>query len=261
MTTTATESTGLVLLQRQDHMATITINRPAQRNAINHRLALQLASALDQLDADPDIAVGVLTGAGGTFCAGMDLKAFAQGESPIIAGRGFGGLTRAKVRKPLIAAVEGWALGGGFELALACDLIVAAEDATFGSPEVAWGIVAAEGGLVRLPHRIPYHVAVRLLLTGELLPAADAKRYGLVNELTASGGALDKAQELAARIAKNAPLAVAAIKQVLRATQGLSDNDAFERQDEIISPVLASEDAHEGATAFAQRRTPVWHGR
>jgi enoyl-CoA hydratase len=259
--TTATEPTSLVLLERRDRMATITINRPEQRNAINHMLAVQLAAAVDQLDADPELAVGVLTGAGGTFCAGMDLKAFAHGEMPVIPGRGFGGLTRAVVRKPLIAAVEGSALGGGFELALACDLIVAAENATFGSPEVKWGIDAAEGGMVRLPHRIPYHVAVRLLLTGEMLPATEAKQYGLVNELTAPGGALDKAHELAARIAKNAPLAVAAVKEVLRAAQGLNDHDAFEHQDEIISGVFSSEDAHEGATAFAERRAPVWHGR
>jgi enoyl-CoA hydratase len=259
--TTATEPTSLVLLERREGVATITINRPAQKNAIDHALAVQLASAVDQLDADPGLAVGVLTGAGGSFCAGMDLKAFARGESPVVPGRGFGGVTRAQIRKPMIAAVEGWALGGGFELALACDLIVAAEDATFGSPEVVWGIVAAEGGMVRLPHRIPYHAAVRLLLTGEMLPAAEARQYGLVNELTAPGGALEKAHELAARIAKNAPLAVAAVKEVLRAAQGLDDHDAFRRQDQLISGVFSSSDAHEGATAFAERRAPVWRGR
>jgi enoyl-CoA hydratase len=256
---TATEAT--VLSERRDGVLTITIDRPAQKNAINREVAEELAAALDTFDADPALLVGVLTGAGGTFSAGMDLKGFARGEWPTVPGRGFAGITRAVVRKPLIAAVEGWALGGGFEMALACDLIIAAENATFGSPEVTWGIVAPEGGMVRLPHRIPYHAAVRLLLTGEPLPAAEARRYGLVHELTAPGGALEKAHELAARIAKNAPLAVAAVKEVLRATQGMNDSDAFARQDQICAGVLSSEDAHEGALAFTEKREPVWHGR
>jgi enoyl-CoA hydratase len=203
----------------------------------------------------------VLTGAGGTFSAGMDLKAFAAGETPLLPGRGFGGLTRAVVRKPLIAAVEGWALGGGFEMALACDLIVAAQDARFGFPEVTRGIVPAEGGLVRLPRRLPYHVAVRVLLTGEPLPAAEAKQYGLVDDLTAPGAAADRALDLAAQIAKNAPLALAAAKETLRVTEAMDDNDAFKRQDEVTSGLASSEDAHEGARAFVERRAPVWHGR
>jgi enoyl-CoA hydratase len=259
--TTTTEATKLVLADRHEGVLTITINRPAQKNAINHAVAEQLGAALDLLDDDVELSVGVLTGAGGTFSAGMDLKAFAAGELPVLPGRGFGGLTRARVKKPLIAAVEGWALGGGFELALACDLIVSAEDAQFGSPEVTWGIVAPEGGMIRLPHRLPYHVAMRLLLTGERLPATEAKQYGLVNELTAPGAALDRACELARRVAKNAPLAVVRIKDVVRATQGLDDAAAFERQDELISGVMASEDAHEGARAFAEHRAPLWHGR
>ncbi|MDQ1566517.1 MAG: enoyl-CoA hydratase, partial [Actinomycetota bacterium] len=149
--TTTTEAANCVLYERSGEVLTITINRPAEKNAVNLKVATQLAAAIDLLDADPRLSVGLLTGAGGTFCAGMDLKAFAQGERPVLPGRGFGGLTRTTVRKPLIAAVEGWALGGGFELVLACDLIVAAEDARFGCPEVKWGLVAMEGGLVRLP--------------------------------------------------------------------------------------------------------------
>lgn len=258
---TTTEVTNLVLHERREGVLTITINRPAQKNAVNHEVALQLASALDLLDADPELAVGVLTGAGGTFSAGMDLKAFATGELPVLAGRGFGGLTRAVVSKPLIAAVEGWALGGGFELVLACDLIVAADDARFGCPEVTWGLVAMEGGLIRLPHRLPYHIAVRILLTGEPLPAAEAQQYGLVNELTAPGAALEGAHELARRVARNAPLALAATKEVLRATQGLDESDAFARQDQLTAGLASSEDAHEGARAFAEKRAPVWHGR
>lgn len=258
---TATEATNVVLHERREGVLTITINRPAQKNAVNHEVALQLASAVDLLDADPELSVGVLTGAGGTFSAGMDLKAFATGELPVLPGRGFGGLTRAVVRKPLIAAVEGWALGGGFELVLACDLIVAADDARFGCPEVTWGLAPLEGGLVRLPRRIPYHVAVRVLLTGQPLPAAEAKQYGLVNELTAPGATLEGARKLAGRIARNAPLAITAVKEVLRATQGLNDSDAFQRQDQLTSGLASSEDAHEGARAFAEKRAPVWHGR
>jgi enoyl-CoA hydratase len=257
----ASEATELVHAERGDGVLTITINRPEQKNAINHEVAVGVAAALDQLDSDSDLKVGVLTGAGGTFSAGMDLKAFAQGQMPMLPGRGFGGLTRAVVRKPLIAAVEGWALGGGFEMALACDLIVAAENANFGFPEVKWGLVAAEGGLIRLPSRIPYHVAVRVLLTGEPLPAPEAKQYGLVSAMAAPGAALATAQEMARHIARNAPLALGAAKQILRTTQGLDDGAAFERQDQISSRLAASEDASEGARSFAEKRAPVWHGR
>src|ERR1700723_3821392 len=176
-------ATELVLTERHDGVLTITINRPAQKNAVNREVALQVASALDLLDSDPSLSVGVLTGAGGTFSAGMDLKAFANGQTPILPGRGFGGLTQAVVRKPLIAAVEGWALGGGFEMVLACDLIVAAADAKFGLPEVKRGLTAGEGGVIRLPARPPYPVALKVLLTGEPLTAGDAAGYGLVSEL------------------------------------------------------------------------------
>src|SRR6202008_345444 len=174
--TTTEVATDLVLTERQDGVLTITINRPAQKNAVNRETAVQLAAALDELDEDPALSVGVLPGAGGTFSAGMDLKAFANGETPILPGLGFGGVTQAVVRKPLIAAVEGWALGGGFEMALGCDLIVAAEDAKFGLPEVKRGLIAGEGGVIPLPQRIPYHVALKVLLTGEPLSAVDAKQ-------------------------------------------------------------------------------------
>ncbi len=255
------QATKLVLVERHESVLTITINRPAQKNAVNHEVAVELGSALDRLDADPDLSVGVLTGAGGTFCAGMDLKAFAAGEVPTLPGRGFGGLTRAHVRKPLIAAVEGWALGGGFELALACDLIVAAKDARFGFPEVTHGLVASEGGLIRLPRHMPFHVALRVLLTGEPLAAAEAGERGLATELTEPGAALERAQELARRIARNAPLALAAVKEILRTTQGLDDRAAFEQQDKITAGLISSDDAHEGAQAFTEKRAPVWHGR
>ena len=259
--TTTEQATELVLTERHHGVLTITINRPAQKNAINREVAVQLASALDLLDADPPLSVGVLTGAGGTFSAGMDLKAFAKGETPILPGRGFGGLTQAVVRKPLIAAVEGWALGGGFEMALACDLIVAADTAKFGLTEVKRGLIAGEGGVIRLPQRLPYHVAVNVLLTGEPISAVDADKYGLISELAPSGGALTAAHELAQRVAVNAPLALAKVKQVLRETQGLNDAEAFKRQAENASDLLNSEDAHEGALAFAEKRAPVWRGR
>lgn len=259
--TTTEQATELVLTERHDGVLTITMNRPAQKNAVNREVAVAVAAALDLLDSDPSLSVGVLTGAGGTFSAGMDLKAFANGQTPILPGRGFGGITEAVVRKPLIAAVEGWALGGGFEMALGCDLIVAAENAKFGLPEVKRGLIAGEGGVIRLPQRIPYHVALKVLLTGEPLLALDAKQYGLVSELTAPGAALQKAHELAQRIAGNAPLALAKVKQVLRETQGLNDADAFARQSESAHSLLDTEDAHEGALAFAEKRAPVWRGR
>lgn len=259
--TTIETATELVLTERHDGVLTITINRPAQRNAVNREVAVQVASALDLLDSDPSLSVGVLTGAGGTFSAGMDLKAFANGQTPILPGRGFGGVTQAVVRKPLVAAVEGWALGGGFEMALGCDMIVAAEDAKFGLPEVKRGLIAGEGGVIRLPQRIPFHVAMTVLLTGEPLSAVDAKQHGLVSELTATGAALVGAQELARRIAGNAPLALVKVKQILRETQGLNDAEAFKRQAQDAHSLLDSEDAHEGALAFVEKRAPVWRGR
>src|ERR1700758_4046413 len=227
--TTTEAATELVLTEHHHGVLTITINRPAQKNAVSRKVAVQLASALDLLDTDPTLSVGVLTGAGGTFSAGMDLKAFANGETPILPGRGFGGPRGPVVRKPLIAAVEGWALGGGFEIALACDLIVAAQDAKFGLPEVKRGLIAGEGGVIRLPKRIPYHAAIKVLLTGEPISAVDAKQYGLVSKLTAAGAAVEAAHGLARRIAANAPLALARVKEVLRETQGLNDTEAFAR--------------------------------
>jgi enoyl-CoA hydratase len=254
-------ATDLVITDRSDGILTITINRPAQKNAVSRAVAVQLAAALDELDADPTLSVGVLTGAGGTFSAGMDLKAFAKGETPILHGRGFGGITQAVVRKPLVAAVEGWALGGGFEMALACDLIVAASDAKFGLTEVKRGLIAGEGGVIRLPQRLPYHVAMKVLLTGEPITAVEAHRYGLLSQMTATGDALAVAQDLAQRIAVNAPLALARVKQVVRDTQALNDTEAFRRQAADAQGLLDTEDAHEGALAFAEKRAPVWRGR
>jgi enoyl-CoA hydratase len=235
----------------------VTIDRPEARNAVNLAVAEGIAAALDRLDDDAALRVGILTGAGGNFCAGMDLKAFVAGERPHVEGRGFAGIVQGPPRKPLIAAVEGWALAGGFEVALACDLIVAARDARFGIPEVKRGLVAAGGALIRLPRRIPYHLAMDLALTGDPIPAERAYALGLVARVAEPGGALVAARKLAAAIAANGPLAVDATKRILVADEA----DAWERQAEIAGPVFASEDAREGARAFAEKRPPVWRGR
>lgn len=238
----------------------IAINRPAQRNAVTRAVSLAIAEGLDRLDRDDDLRIGIVTGRGGSFCAGMDLKAFLDGERPELEGRGFGGLTEAPPRKPLIAAVEGYALAGGCELALACDLIVAAEDAWFGLPEVTRGLVAGSGGLVRLPRRIPPAIALEYALTGERMDAATAHHWGLVNIVTATGAALDGALDLAARIAANAPLAVAMSKRIIRESPGWPDAEIWDRQRPLTETVLASDDAKEGARAFAEKRPPVWRG-
>jgi enoyl-CoA hydratase len=239
----------------------ITINRPQARNAINHAVSAAVAQALDDLDERDDLTVGIITGAGGTFSSGMDLKAFLAGENVTVPGRGLAGLTQRPPAKPLIAAVEGWALAGGCEIALACDLIVAADDAKFGIPEVKRGLVAGAGGLVRLPRRIPAGIAMELALTGDPLPAADAHRLGLVNKLTAPGEALAGALALAERIAANGPLAVAATKQIVGQQFDWQMAEVWEKQEPIMRPAFQSKDAREGALAFAEKRAPVWQGR
>jgi enoyl-CoA hydratase len=249
-----------VIFEVDDGVATITINRPEARNAVNAAVALAIADATDQIDRRSDIQVAVLTGAGGTFSAGMDLKAFLRGEDVKPHGRGFAGLTNATIRKPLIAAVEGHALAGGFEMALACDLIVASETSTFGLPEVKRGLVANAGGLVRLPRQLPYRVALELVLTGAPISANQLLAYGLINRVTQQGGALAVARELASAIAANGPLAVSVSKRVLQASQDWASTELFERQNALTMPVFASADAKEGATAFAEKRKPVWTG-
>ncbi len=250
-----------VRIEREDGLLVVVLDRPKARNAIDAAMSVAIAAAMDLLDADDDLSVGILTGAGGTFCAGMDLKAFLRGEVPAVEGRGFGGLTQAPPAKPLIAAVEGYALAGGCELALACDLVVAGEGASFGLPEVQRGLIAGAGGLIRLPLRIPAQVAMEHALTGDPMTARDAHRHGLVNRLTATGGALDGARELAARISRNGPLAVRATKKVLTEAPTWPSDEVWDRQGAILAEVFSSEDAREGATAFAERREPRWTGR
>jgi len=257
----AEDDAPAVLTERSGRVLTITINRPDQRNAVNAAVAGGIARSLDELDADPELSVGVLTGAGKGFCAGMDLKAFVAGDQPWVEGRGFAGLVERPPEKPLIAAVEGFAVAGGLEVALACDLIVASRGARLGIPEVKRGLVAAGGGLLRLPRALPRNVASEMALTGDPLDAERAYELGLINRLTEPGEALNAALELAETIAANGPLALAATKRIMRESADWPDSEFFARQREINLPVRNSEDAREGATAFAERRDPVWKGR
>lgn len=203
-------------LQRVDGVLVMQLNRPKARNAINLELAQELAAALDELDANSELRLGILTGAGGNFCSGMDLKAFAAtGQRPYVGDRGFAGICEKPPKKPLIAAVEGYALAGGCELVLSCDIIVAAEDAKFGVPEVKRGLVPGSGGMIKLPSRIPYHIAMEAVLTGDMFSSTRLYELGLVNRLTASGQALESALEMAKTIAANGPLAVQTAKQII----------------------------------------------
>jgi len=220
-----------------------------------------VAAAMDELDSNDDIRVAILTGAGGTFCSGMDLKAFVTGEMPMVEGRGFAGITEKPPQKPLIAAVEGYALAGGLELMITCDLIVAADNAKFGIPEVKRGLAAAAGGLIRLPRQIPSRLAMELALTGDFITAERAERMGLINRVVPAGTALDAAKELAAAICANGPLAVRISKQVVTQSGDWSGEEMWQKQQEVVMPIFTSEDAIEGATAFAEKRAPNWKGK
>jgi len=250
-----------VLAERRDGVLLITINRPEVRNAVNRAVAEGIAAALDELDADEALRIGVLTGAGTGFCAGMDLKAFVAGESPHAGDRGFAGITRRGAEKPLIAAIEGFAVAGGLEVALACDLLVVARGAKLGIPEVKRSLVAAGGALRQLPRRMPYGMAMELALTGDPITAERAFEMGLVNRLADPGEALAVALELAAAITPNGPLALRATKAVLQRQFDWSDEDFWHEQGQISGPVFASQDAREGAIAFSEKRQPVWQGR
>ena len=248
-----------VLLERRGRTLVITINRPDARNTVNLAVSHGLAGAVDELDNSPELSVAVLTGAGGNFCAGMDLKAFAAGEIVAIPGRGLG-FTERPPTKPIIAAVEGFALAGGTELVLATDLVVASKTAKFGIPEVKRGLVAVGGGLLRLRRRIPYQKALELALTGDSFTAEEGAGYGFVNVVTEPGEALDQALALADRITANGPLAVAVTKDIMTKSRGWSDDEMWQKQLELIIPVFTSKDATEGARAFAEKRAPQWTG-
>ena len=248
-----------VLTSEEDGILVVTINRPDAKNAMTKAAAEGIAAAMDRLDSDDNLRVGILTGAGGTFCSGMDLKGFLRGESPSVEGRGFGGVVQQPPEKPLIAAVEGYALAGGLELMIACDLVVASAAAKFGIPEVKRGLVAAAGGVMMLPDQIPERIAMELALTGDFIDAPRAYELGLINRVT-DGDALAGAKELAARIVANGPLAVKVSKQVIKQSRGWPMDERYKRQTQLIAPVV-SEDAREGAAAFAEKRAPNWKGK
>ena len=249
-----------VLTEVRDGVLIVTINRPEAKNAMSKAAAEGIAAAMDRLDAEDDLRVGILTGAGGTFCSGMDLKGFLRGESPSIEGRGFGGIVQKPPVKPLIAAVEGYALAGGLELMIACDLVVANRDAKFGIPEAKRGLVAAAGGVMMLPDQIPERVAMELALTGDFISAERAYQLGMINRVV-DGAALDGALELAAKIAGNGPLAVRVSKQIMRESRAWPMDERYDRQAQLIGPVFVSADAREGSLAFAEKRKPNWIGK
>ena len=249
-----------VLTEEDGGVLVITINRPEAKNAINADVAKGVAAALDVLDSRKDLAVGIITGAGGTFCSGMDLKGFLKGEMPFVEGRGFAGIVERPPATPLIAAIEGYALAGGCEIALAADMIVASSEARFGLPEPKRGLVAAAGGLMRLPKRIPFHIAMEMSLTGDFYGAEKLASYGLVNRIAEPGKALEAAKELAAKIAENAPLALAATKQIIVESASWAPEEMWAKQNEISGPIFVSKDAQEGPAAFAQKRKPNWSG-
>lgn len=264
--TPAAPKAAEVLAETHGPVLLITLNRPASGNAINAALGLGVENALHQLDNDPVLRAAVLTGTGKTFCAGADLKALAAGESlnpDRDRNRGVGLLFRHRVRKPIIAAVNGAALGGGTEMALACDLVIAAHTAVFGLPEVTRGLPAGGGGALRLPRQIPLKLAMELLLLGNRIDAHTAANYGLVNRVVPPAEVVSEAIVMAELIAANAPLAVQANKQL--AYEGLAsgvahDTDLWRWHDEIAREVLRSRDAREGPRAFAEVRTPQWSG-
>ena len=249
-----------VRVVQEGKLLVITLCRPAMRNAIDRATSQALADAMDRLDSDDTVTVGILTGEGGHFCSGMDLKAFVKGERIELPGRGLGGIIETPPKKPVIAAVEGFALAGGFEIALACDLIVAADNAQFGLPEVKRGLMAGSGGLLRLPQRIPRQIAMQYALTGDMMSAEEARQWGLVNLMTLPGEALGEAKTLAHKIAANAPLAVSVSKQVVSDSLHWPADERWQRQNALLETIIHSNDAKEGATAFSEKRPPLWTG-
>lgn len=250
-----------VRTELHDDVLLIAISRPEARNAIDDATAARLGTAMERLDAGDRLRAGVLTGSGPGFSAGLDLKAFLAGQTGEHPERGFAGLVKQPPCKPLVAAVEGFALAGGLEIALACDLIVAAEDARMSIPEVRRGLVADGGALLRLPERLPRNVAMQLALTGAEMPVSRLYDLGLVNVVTASGGALAEALDLARIIAANSPLGVLASKDVLVQSAAWSDGEKWDRQAALVEHVWSSSDAEEGARAFAERRPPIFTGK
>jgi len=253
-------SQNLVLMERRGSTALLTLNRPDARNAISPEVSQTMAGLLDEIEADPALRAVVLTGAGEVFSAGADLKVVAQGRGMEIArGKGgFAGITTRNFPKPLIAAVNGPALAGGFEIVLSCDLVVAADSSRFGIPETQRGLMAAAGGLIRLPKRVSLAIALELAMTGDPIDASRALDLGLVNRVVPRDRVIDEACVLAERIAENSPVAVRLSRQLVREAAEMSEADGWKRTNELVLDVFASGDAVEGATAFAEKRKPVW---
>lgn len=265
--TTQNTETDVVSVERADGIYIITLNRPQAMNAVNSVLAERVGAALEELNSDPELRVGIITGAGRAFCAGADLKAIAAGESVDPQSHpewGFGGVAEHYIDKPLIAAVNGLALGGGTEIVLACDLAVMSEEASLGLPEVRRGLFAAAGGVIRLPRQMPPKVAAEAVLTGDPISARAALQWGLVNRVVAAADVLGAARELAGRIARNAPLSLKTSKDLMHraaAHEAAWDRDVWQRNQDGITAVFASADAREGSRAFAEKREPRWSGR
>lgn len=251
---------NLVLTEKRGKIFIITINRPEVKNACNGATAMQMCQAIDTFEDDQNLFVAIITGAGGTFSAGADLKAAAKGEKRSTPRGGFGIMAKPP-RKPIIAAIEGYAVAGGMELALSCDMIVAANNAKMGLPEVRHNLVAVGGGLFRLPKRMPYHLVMELALTADMLPAEHFHRFGVVNRLTEPGQALETAIELAERLMVNGPTAQIATKEIIRRSYEWTEEEAWEKQMGIAEPALNSEDRKEGLKAFAEKRKPIWTGK
>ena len=257
MTEPAVPGNETVLIESRGRVLLITLNRPEAMNAINSDLAQGLLAAVARLDGDDGLTAGVVTGAGRGFCSGMDLKAFATSGPPA----GLGDFFERGARKPLIAAIEGFALAGGLELALSCDLLVTANNVRLGIPEVGVGLFAAGGAVIRLPDRLPYAIAMEMALTADPITAQRAYEFGLVSRLAEPGQAVDVAMELAERIARNAPLSVAASKTIIKGTRGMTETEAWAFQAPFMASVFTSDDAKEGPRAFAEKRPPNWSGR
>ncbi|HSV54285.1 MAG TPA: crotonase/enoyl-CoA hydratase family protein [Burkholderiaceae bacterium] len=250
-----------VCAERHGATLVISIDRPQLKNAMGTQASEEMTAALDLLDQDPALTIGIITGNGGNFCTGADLKAAARGERPLTASRGGFGIVQKPPRKPLIAAVEGYAIGGGLEICLACDLVVAARDAKFGLPEVRSGVMAIGGGLFRLPKRVPRAFAMEVILGGQFYDASTFHQHGVVNRLTEPGQALQEATKWATALLDNAPLAMLCSKEIVDLSAQLPDEEAWRRQEPIVRRVLESRDRAEGLAAFAEKRKPRWSGQ